>query len=129
MLRASDADRESVVERLRDASAEGRLAAHELEHRVMQALRARTYGELDAIVRDLPSADRSRRRRAAGRTVALVREHPITLVAVIPIVIVLVAAMIAIVTISALIALLALMLGYRRRVYVRQLYRRPVARL
>ena len=60
-LRASDADREAVADRLRNASAEGRLLAHELEERVALALRARTYGELDAVVADLPAARRTSR--------------------------------------------------------------------
>ncbi len=115
------------MERLRDAAAEGRLAAHELEQRVMQALRATTYGELDATVRDLPSPrSGSRRRRATTRTVTLVREHPITLLAVIPIAIVIVAVFVAIAMIGAAVAVLALMLGHRRRVYVRHAYRRPL---
>jgi hypothetical protein len=54
-LRASDGDREAVAERLRNAAAEGRLLAHELEERIARALRARTYGELDAVVADLPA--------------------------------------------------------------------------
>ena len=53
-LRASDADRESIAEQLRDAAAEGRLLAEELEHRLEVAFSARTYGELNAIVADLP---------------------------------------------------------------------------
>jgi hypothetical protein len=53
-LRASDADREQVAERLRNAAAEGRLLAEELEHRLGAAFSARTYGELDALVADLP---------------------------------------------------------------------------
>jgi Flp pilus assembly protein TadB len=60
-LRASDADREAVAERLRNATAEGRLLAHELEERIARALRARTYGELDAVVADLPANQRSSR--------------------------------------------------------------------
>ena len=67
-LRASDADREAVAERLRNAAAEGRLLAHELEERVARALRARTYGELDAVVVDLPLA-----RRTSRSTVPLFR--------------------------------------------------------
>jgi len=123
-IRASDADRDGVVDRLRDAAAEGRLAAHELEHRVTAALRARTYGELDATVRDLPStAPRGRRRVVAKRTVSLVREHPVTLLAVIPITVVIVAAMLTIMMISATIALLALLLGHRRRAWGRPMYR------
>ena len=54
-LRASDSDREDVAERLRAATAEGRLLAEELEERLEVALNARTYGELDALVVDLPA--------------------------------------------------------------------------
>jgi hypothetical protein len=54
ILRASDADRERVAERLRHASTEGRLTAEELEERMHRALSARTYGELDGLVADLP---------------------------------------------------------------------------
>ena len=60
-LRASDADRENVADRLREAAAEGRLLAEELEHRVAATLRARTYGELDAVVADLPAKSSARR--------------------------------------------------------------------
>jgi Domain of unknown function (DUF1707) len=54
-LRASDSDRDEVVERLRAATAEGRLRVGELEQRLEDAFRARTYGELDALVADLPA--------------------------------------------------------------------------
>ena len=54
-LRASDADRDAVAERLRQAAVEGRLDADELEQRLHTALRARTYGELDRLLRDLPA--------------------------------------------------------------------------
>jgi hypothetical protein len=54
-LRASDADREAVTERLRLAAAEGRLEPDELEDRLHTALRARTYGELDRVLADLPA--------------------------------------------------------------------------
>ncbi|WP_445524349.1 DUF1707 SHOCT-like domain-containing protein [Streptomyces cyslabdanicus] len=53
-LRASDADRERVAEQLRDALAEGRLDMAEFEERLEAAYRARTYGELTPITRDLP---------------------------------------------------------------------------
>ena len=53
-LRASDRDREEVVERLRAAAAEGRLLVGELEQRLEVAFRARTNGELDVLVADLP---------------------------------------------------------------------------
>ena len=62
-LRASDADREQVAERLRHAATEGRLHDDELEERLGAALSARTYGELAAVVVDLPAPapDQSRR--------------------------------------------------------------------
>lgn len=63
-LRASDADRENIAERLRRATAEGRLHAHELEERLAAALRARTYGELDAVVADLPRDRVAKRQRS-----------------------------------------------------------------
>ena len=59
-LRASDADREQIAERLRKATGEGRLLAEELEERLEAAFSARTYGELDAVVADLP-AERTQR--------------------------------------------------------------------
>jgi hypothetical protein len=54
-LRASDADRERVVERLRTHAGEGRLDVDELEERIDAALAARTVGELDVLMRDLPA--------------------------------------------------------------------------
>ena len=60
-LRASDADREGVAERLRHAAAEGRLTPHELDERLGTALTARTYHELRAVVADLPLPPRARR--------------------------------------------------------------------
>jgi len=52
--RAGDADREAVAERLRVAAGEGRIEPWELEERLGQAYGARTYGELAALVADLP---------------------------------------------------------------------------
>jgi hypothetical protein len=53
-MRAGDADRELVLERLRTAHAEGRLDLDELDERVAATLAARTYGELAALTADLP---------------------------------------------------------------------------
>ncbi|WLW54693.1 DUF1707 domain-containing protein [Streptomyces sp. YU58] len=53
-LRASDADRERVAEVLQDALAEGRLDMEEFEERLDATYKARTYGELAPITRDLP---------------------------------------------------------------------------
>ncbi|MDJ0379636.1 DUF1707 domain-containing protein [Streptomyces sp. G-G2] len=54
-LRASDADRERVVERLRDAVAEGRIDMDEFEERLEAAYRSRTYAELAPLTSDLPA--------------------------------------------------------------------------
>ncbi|MGW1891644.1 DUF1707 SHOCT-like domain-containing protein [Streptomyces sp. NPDC002004] len=58
-LRASDADRDRVVETLRDALAEGRLDMEEFEERLEATYKARTYGELAPITRDLPAGGAS----------------------------------------------------------------------
>ncbi|MGW7527200.1 DUF1707 SHOCT-like domain-containing protein [Streptomyces sp. NPDC054783] len=55
-LRASDSDRERVAEVLRDALAEGRLDMAEFEERLEATYKARTYGELTPITRDLPAS-------------------------------------------------------------------------
>jgi hypothetical protein len=55
VVRASDAERERAVERLRAASAEGRLTFEELSARVEAAYQARTGHELDVLTRDLPT--------------------------------------------------------------------------
>ncbi|MFI9099867.1 DUF1707 and DUF4190 domain-containing protein [Streptomyces fildesensis] len=51
---AADADRERTVDVLKAAFAEGRLQQQEYEHRMSTAYQARTYGELQLLVRDLP---------------------------------------------------------------------------
>jgi len=55
-LRASHEDRDRVVEVLRVAAGDGRLTAEELDERLEHALTARTFGELAALIRDLPAA-------------------------------------------------------------------------
>ncbi|MGW7207285.1 DUF1707 domain-containing protein [Streptomyces sp. NPDC054837] len=59
-LRASDADRDRIADILREALAEGRLTADEHAERVEGALAAKTVGELDAFIRDLPAAHQRR---------------------------------------------------------------------
>jgi len=81
-MRASDADRERVAEWLRQAAGEGRLLAHELEERLGKALRARTYGELDAVVWDLPGARIGVPDRRSGRGGSMLRRQPLALVAI-----------------------------------------------
>ena len=55
-LRASDEDRNRVVEALRVAGGDGRLSAGELDDRLESALTARTLGELAGLTADLPAA-------------------------------------------------------------------------
>ena len=54
--RASDADRDRVVEFLNVAYSEGRLSRDEYDDRLESALSARTFADLDQIVTDLPAA-------------------------------------------------------------------------
>jgi hypothetical protein len=54
-LRASGADRERVIDTLKTAFVEERLAKDELDARVGQAYSSRTYAELAAITADLPA--------------------------------------------------------------------------
>jgi len=54
-LRASDAERQRVADRLREACLEGRLDADELDERLAVAYGARTRPELAALLDDLPA--------------------------------------------------------------------------
>jgi Domain of unknown function (DUF1707) len=79
-VRASDAEREATVVRLRDSAGEGRLSLEELAERVEAADGALTRADLASLVSDLPvqstraqpaaqgRAARGRPRAAAGRT-------------------------------------------------------------
>lgn len=53
-IRASDSDRENVVEILRDAYSTGRLTLDEFDERTSAAFAARTWGELRGLTADLP---------------------------------------------------------------------------
>src|SRR6185312_9078388 len=83
-VRASDADRDEIAERLRKATAEGRLLAEELEERLEATFSARTYGELDAVVADLPGVTVHRRERP--RPPALNPVHIIALFILAPVI-------------------------------------------
>jgi Domain of unknown function (DUF1707)/Cell wall-active antibiotics response 4TMS YvqF len=68
-VRASDAEREAVVERLRVAATEGRLTLSELTERTEAAYTATTRGELAPITADLPAEPASSApMRPSGRT-------------------------------------------------------------
>jgi hypothetical protein len=53
-IRASDADRERIVEVLRRHTAEGRITAEEFDERMAAAYDARTLGALAELTTDLP---------------------------------------------------------------------------
>jgi hypothetical protein len=56
-IRASDADRDRVAALLREHHAAGRLTAEEFGERMDKALEAKTLGELDQLLADLPAID------------------------------------------------------------------------
>jgi len=55
-MRVGDAEREAAAAELREHYASGRLTLDELNERVDKAFAAKTRGDLDALMRDLPSA-------------------------------------------------------------------------
>jgi small-conductance mechanosensitive channel len=119
-LRASDADRDQIVERLRQAATEGRLRPDELEHRLGAALTAATYGELDALVADLPVASVNRRSRSS---IAPWVPPVVALALAIPVALAVIAVVVFVVTGLFVGWLLWLFLGWwffagRRRAYV-----------
>lgn len=68
-LRASDADRDRIADILREALAEGRLTADEHAERVDGVLHAKTVGELDVFIRDLPAAHQRKGARIDRKSV------------------------------------------------------------
>jgi hypothetical protein len=63
-IRAADADRERIAERLRKSHAEGRLDIDEFQERLERCYQAKTLGELGELVRDLPRQDEPSERRS-----------------------------------------------------------------
>ncbi|WP_344946980.1 DUF1707 domain-containing protein [Sphaerisporangium flaviroseum] len=75
-IRAGDGDRDRVAEMLRTAVSEGRISFEELDDRLGRTYAAQTYGELDAIVADLPQAGNlAERRPNAHDAVGVLRLH------------------------------------------------------
>jgi len=56
-IRASDADRDRAASLLREHHAAGRLTAEEFSERLDRAFEARTVGEIDGLLKDLPGID------------------------------------------------------------------------
>lgn len=72
-MRAADADRQAVADRLRGALDEGRLDLTEYDDRLQRTYQAKTYGELAALLADLPAtapAGSSRLAPVAGAAAA-----------------------------------------------------------
>jgi hypothetical protein len=85
-VRASDSDRQAVVDQLRTAVDEGRLGLVEWNERVALAYQARTYAELAEVAADLPATQPAPRPTPAAPTSrpsdssdGLIRELPIAL--------------------------------------------------
>ncbi|HTX32152.1 MAG TPA: DUF1707 domain-containing protein [Solirubrobacteraceae bacterium] len=118
-FRASDQDREYIAERLRNAAAEGRILAEELEHRLEATFSARTYGELNAIVADLP-CEAPRQGRPSRIPVRLRPATVVALVILFPMALALAAA--------ALVAVLALFTAWAVAMSLAALFLGPRAR-
>ena len=65
-LRAADADRERIAERLRTSHAEGRLDLAEFQQRLERCYEAKTFGEVYELVKDLPRQNQQDERRTFG---------------------------------------------------------------
>jgi Domain of unknown function (DUF1707) len=75
-LRAGDAEREATAERLRQSHGEGRLDVQEFQERIDRCYQAKTVGELEQLVSDLP------RERPRERPFQIQRLRMVPLVAV-----------------------------------------------
>jgi hypothetical protein len=91
--RASHADREQTAIRLRRAAGEGRLFTDELERRLEAAFQARTHGELDLLICDLPTDRGPDRRRCLAEFIPVPVTAAIALAVAALITLVLIAAM------------------------------------
>ena len=65
-LRAADADREQIAARLRDSHGEGRLDLAEFQQRLERCYDAKTVGELEELVIDLPDQGDQDQRPSLG---------------------------------------------------------------
>ena len=92
-FRASHADRDHVIDMLKAAYVQGRLAKDEFDLRVSQAFGSRTWAELDALVRDIPAL--ARVAQAPGRCHRPGRTIPVFVTAIASIGLVLLALLIA----------------------------------
>ena len=76
-IRASDADRDRTAAALREHLAAGRLTTEEFDERLDKAYAAKTLGELDDLMADLPRTDLSSSLRMSPcTTLATARRCP-----------------------------------------------------
>jgi hypothetical protein len=76
-MRAGHADREQVIEALKDAFVHGRLTKDELDTRAGQALTAQTYADLAALTADIPAKPPAVRAAPPPRSPAPARRRPL----------------------------------------------------
>jgi hypothetical protein len=74
-MRAADADRQQIADRLKGALDEGRLSLHEYDDRIRDTYAARTYAELLVLVEDLPQPGINTREVQARTAAARRREN------------------------------------------------------
>jgi hypothetical protein len=58
-MRAADSDRQAVADKLKKAMDEGRLDLAEYDERLQKAYAAKTYGDLEGLLDDLPASPQS----------------------------------------------------------------------
>jgi hypothetical protein len=63
-MRAADSDRQAVADKLKQALDEGRLDLAEYDERLQRTYAARTYGDLNGLLDDLPAASLTPRPQA-----------------------------------------------------------------
>ncbi len=76
-LRVGDAEREAISERLQKSHVEGRLDVQEFQDRIDRCYQAKTIGELERVVSDLPAP------QATARPPRLPQLRPIRLVPIV----------------------------------------------
>jgi hypothetical protein len=77
-IRASDSDRDRAASLLREHHAAGRLTAQEFSERLDAAFEAKTVGDIDNLLHDLPSIDLYRLPDAALTRQSRQTQHPVT---------------------------------------------------
>ena len=65
-MRAGDSDREAVAAKLKSALDEGRLDLHEYDERLQKTYGAKTYGDLNGLLDDLPGTLHPERSQVQG---------------------------------------------------------------